>query len=127
MDMRFAEAPGGRIELEHVKVGMLRDTRENWPENINLLGFEYGRFHSEAEQDVTERLDWLSRCPQQEDADGRKRFDPEPYEQLANVYRKTGRLDDARTVLIEKEERSNKHIKGWLQRFARAAWGELAD
>ncbi len=61
---------------------------------------------------VSIRLDWLALQPE-------KPFHPQPYEQLAKVFRQTGREVEARKVLIAKQDALRKHgelgrlSKGW--------------
>jgi len=126
LGLRFKQKPEGSVDIEHVKAGMLLDDPATWPDRINLLGFDYGRFHSDADQDAAKRIEWLDRCPSPKGADGDERFDPEPYEHLAQVYRKTGRLDDARRVLIEKERRLGQAFEKRWRQVLWMAWGRLA-
>jgi hypothetical protein len=64
--------------------------------------------------DVGRRLDWLRRSP-----DG---YAPQPYEQLAEVYRTNGQDVEARRVLLEKHRRRRATLR-WPGRLA----GHLLD
>jgi len=96
--------PVGAINLIDAKVGQLIDDAASWPlaDNVWLDGFEYEAFGIESPQTATERLDWLALQPE-------KPFHPQPYEQLAKVFRRMGREVDARKVLIAKQDARRKH------------------
>lgn len=88
----------GTIDLENTKAGAFRDDAESWPDQGKLIinGFEYGSFADDTPTDVKTRLEWLRLQPQGE-------YIPQPYQQLAKVYRKMGRDKDAKKVLLAKE------------------------
>lgn len=108
-------APTGVIRLLHASVGQLTDDAKSWPEvgKLMLEGFVYGGFGPNSPQTAAERLHWL-------DLQSTDRFWPQPYEQLARVFRLMGREVDARLVLIAKQEARRKHAnlnrrtKAWL-------------
>ena len=105
LDLRTAEPITGALLLEHSRVGTLSDDPRTWPSAIRLNGMAYEsiRYWSHPE-DVARRLDWLSRDP--------AGFRPQPYEELAAYYRRTGRDDLARTVLYAEERRRPRHRRG---------------
>jgi hypothetical protein len=88
------------LDLRYAKVGTLRDSPSSWPNLDHLLldGFIYDRIAKPGPLDAKSRLDWLNR---QAEAP----FLPQPYEQLASVLRNMGNDDDAKMVLIAKNER----------------------
>ena len=91
-------AAPGCVDLTHAHVGVLADDPTSWPSGIRLRGFAYDALDEHSTISAGERLKgWLSR-----DSEG---YVPQPYEQLAAVYRKGGRDDDARKVLIAKQRR----------------------
>jgi hypothetical protein len=95
--LRPAAAPGW-VDFTHAQVGVIADDRISWPAHIRLRGFAYDALHEHSTISASERLlGWLGH-----DLDG---YIPEPFEQLAAVYRKGGRDDDARKVLIAKQRR----------------------
>jgi hypothetical protein len=78
--LRPGAAPGC-VDLTHAQVGVLADDPASWPAQIRLRGFTYDALHEHSTISASERLhDWVSR-----DLDG---YIPEPFEQLAAVYRK---------------------------------------
>lgn len=88
----------GTIDIENAKADALRDDMMGWPEQGNLIinGFEYGAFTADSPSDASSRLQWLGlqrKIP----------FVPQPYEQLARVFRRVGRGRDAQKVLFRKE------------------------
>jgi len=98
LDLRTAEKIDGLLLLEHATIGTLSDHDATWPDGIRLTGMTYEsiRYWSHPEA-IKRRLDWLSRDP--------AGFRPQPYEQLAAYYRRTGRDDLARLVLHAEERR----------------------
>lgn len=100
----------GVLDMTGATIGTLHDEPAAWPGPGDLLlnrciysGLIDGPVDAES------RLDWLSR---QDPARWGEDFWPQPYEQLASVFREMGHDEDARTVLVEKER---------LQRAARRA------
>ena len=98
----------GALDLTGASVDTLHDDEASWPKPGNLL---LNRCLYNAliggPMDARRRLEWLAR--QSPDRWGED-FWPQPYEQLAFVFREMGHDEDARTVLVEKER---------LQRAAR--------
>jgi len=88
-----------RLDLRSAKIGTLWDDKQSWPDKgkIHLDGFIYDKIYEKAPLDPESRIEWLRRQP-----DGR--FYPQPYEQLADVYNKSGRTEDAKKILIAKNE-----------------------
>lgn len=100
----------GALDLTGASIDTLHDDEASWPAAGNLL---LNRCLYNAliggPVDARRRLAWLARqSPERWGED----FWPQPYEQLAHVFREMGHDDDARTVLVEKER---------LQRKARRA------
>lgn len=85
------------VDLERMHAGRLVDDsvvpNAGWPPagRLRLVGFTYDDFG--CERTVEQRLEWIRR---------QRPFSPHPYEQLARVYRATGRDADARTVAAAK-------------------------
>jgi hypothetical protein len=116
----FAKPPAGQVRLSGLQAETIFDHPETWPERLNLVGCTYNQLQARrfidpsqpmpAEPvDVHQRLAWLRRDP-----DG---YAPQPYEQLATVYRRTGYDADARRVLLEKHRRRRDTL-GWPGRLA---------
>lgn len=91
-------SPSTRIEapvhLTQASVGQLIGEPRMWPDRLHLSGFVYNSLRPH-EVPVKERIGMLSRHP-----DG---FRPQPYEQLADWYRRNGREDLARRTLLAKQ------------------------
>ncbi len=100
----------GALDLTGASIDTLHDDEASWPAPGNLL---LNRCLYNAliggPMDARRRLTWLAR-----QSPGRwgEDFWPQPYEQLAHVFREMGHDEDARTVLVEKAR---------LQRAARRA------
>ncbi len=109
----------GKIDLLNTKAGAFVDDDKSWPDEGNLLlnGFEYSSFADNTPTDVKTRLQWLKRQPQ-------KKYLPQPYQQLAKVYREMGRDRDAKKVLLEKERMRQKY--GDIGKLAKS-WGWFLD
>jgi hypothetical protein len=102
----------GSINLTAAQVGGWYDDKQTWPTALSLDGFVYDAINA---QGVTPqvRLDWLRR--HQGD------YVPQPYEQLAAVYRRAGDHEGARTVDIAKQQVRRAKVKGWA-RWPSRAW-----
>ncbi|MGD9803258.1 MAG: hypothetical protein AB7E81_03155 [Hyphomicrobiaceae bacterium] len=100
----------GVLNMTGATLGSIHDDRASWPGQGDLM---LNRCLYDAliggTIDAEQRLEWLAR-----QSPGRwgEDFWPQPYEQLAHVYRTMGHEEDARRVLIAKER---------LQRRARRA------
>jgi adhesin HecA-like repeat protein len=101
----------GTIDLRHTRVEVLWDDPARWPAHSMLDGFTYAAIETPGSVDV--RLDWLDRT---------EGYHPQPYEQLATVYRAMGRDTEARTVQLERQRRRRRTLP-----FAARAWGYVQD
>lgn len=100
----------GTLALTGASIGTIHDEAACWPKPGDLLlnRCRYGAF-IDGPVDAESRLDWLARqTPKRWGED----FWPQPYEQLAAVFREMGHGEDASAVLVIKER---------LQRRARRA------
>ncbi|MEV0826748.1 hypothetical protein [Nonomuraea rubra] len=100
----------GTVDLRHTRVGVLDDVPGQWPAHVLMNGFAYDSL--EAPLPVQDRLDWLAK----------EAYQPQPYEQLATVYRRHGHDEAARDVLLAKQRRRRTG-----QRFGARLWGYLQD
>lgn len=92
---------GGTLSMTGASLGTIHDEASCWPKKGDLLLNRclYNAF-IEGPVDAKSRLDWLARqTPTRWGED----FWPQPYEQLASVFRQMGHGEDARAVLIVKE------------------------
>ncbi|MFD4510322.1 oxidoreductase [Streptomyces sp. NPDC058457] len=122
-DLALAAAPSGAVDLRGAQVSYLHDSERSWPDVVELDGFVYGSVKGDAagggreaagqRDSVRHRLAWIRRSPG---------YNPQPYEQLASWYRKSGHDDEARRVLLAKQ----RHRRRTLPPAARA-WGHLLD
>ncbi|MCP2339997.1 hypothetical protein [Actinomadura rupiterrae] len=112
--LRFAETTKllGQADLRHATTNVLADFPSAWPEAVRLDGFVYETLHRP--MPVGPRLQLLTR-----DTDG---YIPQPYEQLAAVYRRTGHEGAARDVLLAKQRR-RRSVHALPQRL----WGYVQD
>jgi len=96
----------GGIDLRGANVAYFADRlADTEPENasgaIHLDQFRYERFVENSTLDVGPRLRWLRFQPRQH---LRKDFRPQPFEQLATVYREMGHENDRHRVLLERHK-----------------------
>lgn len=100
----------GTLALTGASLGTIHDEAACWPKPGDLLlnRCRYGAF-IDGPVDAESRLDWLARQTPRRWGDD---FWPQPYEQLASVFREMGHGEDSSAVLVVKER---------LQRRARRA------
>ncbi|MCO6009057.1 hypothetical protein NE236_29195 [Actinoallomurus purpureus] len=101
----------GAVDVRHARVEVLRDDPAGWPPHSLLEGFAYETIEDPGSG--ADRLGWL---------DGVERYHPQPYEQLAAVYRRLGQDADARTVQLARQRRRRRTLPRWL-----AVWGFVQD
>jgi hypothetical protein len=80
----------GPVSLSHSRIGVILDSAQSWPTELWLNGAIYDSLRGPAPK---ERLDWVDRD---------KRFYLQPYEQLADWYRRNGHDDLARKAQLAK-------------------------
>jgi len=95
----FENPNGVALNLEYARIRVLVDDEDSWPQRgqLRIDGLEYEGFAGDrTPMDARRRLEWLRR--QLPD------FRPQPYDQLARVFRRMGRETEAVEVLIAKQE-----------------------
>jgi hypothetical protein len=109
------------VNLTDAQVNGLSDDKQSWPQRLHLEGLTYNTLEATDKISAKERLDWLERTfPQGGRTSTREQlrslwrdstqYAPQPYEQLAAMYRRVGRPEDARKVLIAKQRRRRRAI-----------------
>ncbi len=118
--------------LESAEIGTLWDEEKSWPVKLYLDGLVYDRLHRDAPVGSKERLKWLGL-----QGYGNDKFVPQPYVQLAKVLQEMGHEEDARKILIAKEEdparvkklpilrRGGHHVLGWTIGYGYRPWRAL--
>lgn len=91
----------GRVALNLAHFKDITDDAASWEkcENINLVGLTYNQLHGTP--DLPARLAWLEKGAQDNGE-----FSPQPYEQLAKVWRANGNRVAAVNVLVASEQKS---------------------
>jgi adhesin HecA-like repeat protein len=112
LDLRFADPPGGQVNLAHAEIGIVHDAPESWPRWLVLDGATYQTLRPALRPE--RRLAWLAR--------GGPEYLPQPYEQLARLYRGYGDDKSARTVHLAQY----RHLRGTMSWPGRL-WGWLQD
>jgi hypothetical protein len=99
----------GAINLTYAQLGVLDDDPATWPDRLQLRGCTYDALSERTPVSAGQRLGWLRRDP--------NGYAPQPYEQLAAVYRRAGRDEDARQVAIGKQRARRRTLpapgKAW--------------
>ncbi|HEV8195676.1 MAG TPA: hypothetical protein VGP87_03465 [Gemmatimonadales bacterium] len=104
----------GALSLASARVGAWEGDAATWPKVLRLSGFTYTTIDARPPITVANRLRWLHRDP--------AGFLPQPYEQVAETYRREGHDDRARQVLIAKQRhRRASHRSRW-RRWPAIAW-----
>ncbi|GIJ47691.1 oxidoreductase [Virgisporangium aliadipatigenens] len=101
--------PPPLVDLSHARIGVLRDDPPSWPPVLHQDGLSYDSIAWSAD-----RLAWLRRDP--------RGYRPHAYGQLAQAYRREGRLAAARAVLLA-GERHRRSALPWGARL----WGLVQD
>ena len=103
------ETPPASADFRHARVAVFADDPLKWPSKVRLWNFTYGQLDDMTSVSVRQRLKWLYR-----DSGG---YLPQPYEQLAQTYRRAGHEQAARQTAIAKlwHQRStlNSAGKAW--------------
>ncbi len=92
------------LDLRFASIGILWDNPNSWPERGRLFlnGLQYNEIGDDAPKDAESRIEWIRRQYNLNNLKGQ--FRSQPYEQLATVLKKSGHINDAKKVLIAKNE-----------------------
>lgn len=114
-----------KLDLRFTRVGTLwNDDQDSWPTRGKLLvgGFVYDQVHDPTPATKAQlrevQLGWLQRQPQD-------RFLSQPFEQLAAVLRKMGHDEDAKLVMIAKNDSEAKHTPLRFNRIGDWTWFKI--
>jgi sRNA-binding regulator protein Hfq len=116
------------LDLRSAKIGTLSDEKDSWPGPGKLLlhGLVYDEIHDDAPRDAETRIVWLRRQYNEEAEDDKDQFRPQPYEQLAEVLRKSGHDVDAKKILIAKNRDKARLTKlTWSEQLWYRAFGRI--
>jgi hypothetical protein len=113
--LMYPDSLEGGLDLTRTQVGAWLDAKKTWPQSITLDGFVYSSIHA-PDATIEDRLrSWLPR----------NSYRPQPYEQLAGVYRREGNEQAARVVTIGKQRaRRADHARWWI-RWPSVAWSAV--
>ena len=122
------DPPPGFLDFSKAKADFFRDSAPYWQgSDVILDGFEYRSIWMTFVT-VKQREEWLSRAMQASrrkpggDHDG---YLPQPYEQLAAVYRRAGDDRAARRIQLAKYRQRNRVI-GWRRWYSKL-WNLIQD
>jgi hypothetical protein len=95
LHMEFRRRPVGSVDLSLGHVGSIHDSSSTWPErgDLKIRGLTYDVVSAHPEIKIRDRLRWLRLD---------EGFLPQPYEQLAAAYRRTGHEEAARLIEVAK-------------------------
>jgi hypothetical protein len=110
--------PHTQLDLENAAAASLFDDRASWPAsgNLDIEGFTYGTFGGDSPPDSADRLQWLRL-----QAPG---YRPQPYMELADALKQSGRSEGAIEVLIA--QRIAQRHSGRMS-FPARMWNLLLD
>jgi hypothetical protein len=93
------------LNLGHARIGTIDDDT-NWPQHGNLIlhGLIYDGLSNFNTVSKENRLDWLRRQDHLDRTRRKENYSPQPYEQLAGLYKKYGYETEAIEVEIEKNK-----------------------
>ena len=123
------EPPPGLLDFTKAKADFFKDGAAHWRSgDIILDEFEY-RAIDMTRVTVRQREQWLRRAMAASrrkaggDPDG---YLPQPYEQLAEAYRRAGDDHAARRIQLAKNRQRN-HVTGWRRQWYSKLWNLLQD
>jgi hypothetical protein len=110
----------GAIDLTAAEIGDICDDPACWPGPGDLLldRCRYGAFTGQGIS-ASERIRWLGLL---DPAQFGKDFWPQPWEHCAQVLREMGHAEDAREVLIAKEQRQRAARRARLRKATEGTW-----
>jgi hypothetical protein len=115
----------GGIDLTHARVGGWYDAKDTWPTWLRLEGFTYDAIDAPGVS-ARSRLRWVERHrgvqPGPAGTTHQGGYTPQPYEQLAAVYRRAGHENSARTVAIAKQQARRAASRRWWVRWPSSPW-----
>ena len=124
IDATFQNASKVALQLSWTSSHRLLETTQRFADILSevgaLDGFVYDEIDEDSPRDAGQRLRWLNRPP----------YTPQPYQQLAKVFRGHGQGGEAEQVLIRKEStryrslinRASSYSKPWLRLQRAALW-----
>jgi hypothetical protein len=124
------EPPTGILDLTKVRTDVFSDNPERWRDRgrIVLNGLEYTSIHMD-QVTLEDRYQWLRRGIRETKAERGGYYDPrylaQPYEQLAQAYRRVGDDHAARRLLLEKCRQHNRATP-WRQWYTKI-WYFMQD
>lgn len=100
-----------KLTLRNTSVGVLQDTKDTWPDHLELDGFKYERLGemgiNEHEKPHKRGSSWFINWLEKD-----KSYSPQPYLHLAGVLRGTGHEDIADKVLFAGKNRERNEACG---------------
>lgn len=87
------------IELRRAKIGTLRIDKKSWPKegNLQINGLTYNRIETSHDLKIADLVDWIRLQPNLP-------FKSQPYEQLSVVLKNEGYENEAKEILIKKNQ-----------------------
>ncbi len=87
------------LDLRLAEIGSIWVAPNSWPKkgNLRLNGLVYSDIPGDAHQDAATLISFLNLQPSD-------KYYPQPYEQMAKVLKASGREEDAKKILIEKNK-----------------------
>lgn len=116
-DVETADDDNYHLDLSNATLGVLNDELSGWPKsgNLTLHGLTYNAFASYCTLSLSDRLEWLKRQEVGNSYLKNTSFSPQPYEHLANIFRKHGYESEAEDIEIAKNDAllNSGKLSGW--------------
>lgn len=91
---------GGRVDLRRLDTLVLDHPEDSWPDVIHLDGARYQRLEGDTRFETCQR--WLRRAGDT--------YRPQPYEELASFFRRSGRPESARRVSVAQQQHRRQQL-----------------
>jgi hypothetical protein len=115
-----SEPVQGWVSLAYSRIGVILDRKESWPADLNLNGLTYDSLRGCHPRD---RLAWVAQDTGRQDPSiPGEAVHPQPFEQLAEWYRRIGHDQLARRAQLTKLRTIRPHLR-WQGRI----WSYLLD
>ncbi len=87
-----------KVDMTSARVWYMHDELGAWPPDINFTDYEYRAIYPGVVGSLNDRLEWLNKHDNSTRGEN-KRFDQQPYQQLAKIFRQNGQVFFAEQVM----------------------------
>jgi hypothetical protein len=98
-----------KLTLRNTEIGAIQDRTDAWPKKLELDGFTYARLGGIAGDNISDltrrNVEWFKEWLAKQQP-----YSPQPYEQIASVFRNAGQTKKALAILYESRERERREV-----------------